>query len=109
MYNVIYCTCTFSGLVLEVVEVVMEGAPCRRVGVYMELVNGLTAVNLALYYSLLVPAPVVKPKDFSIFYCQDVDVKKIDKLVKRDRFLISFLTQKSLIFKCEYYNDTNGD
>lgn len=50
---------TFSGLVLEVVEIVMEGAPYRRVGVYMRLVDGLTAVNLALYYSLLVPAPVV--------------------------------------------------
>lgn len=67
--------CTFSGLVLEVVEIVMEGASCRRVGVYMRLVDGLTAVNLALYYSLLVPAPVVKQKDLIKFYYQDVNIK----------------------------------
>lgn len=67
--------CTFSGLVLEVVEIVMEGAPCRHVGVYIGLVDGLTAVNLALYYSLLVPAPVVKQKKFIKFYYQDVDMK----------------------------------
>lgn len=65
---------TFSGLVLEVVEIVMEGASCRRVGVYMRLVDGLTAVNLALYYSLLVPAPVVKQKELIKFYYQDVDI-----------------------------------
>lgn len=66
--------CTFSGLVLEVVEIVMEGASCRRVGVYMRLVDGLTAVNLALYYSLLVPAPVAKQKELIKFYYQDVDI-----------------------------------
>lgn len=66
---------TFSGLVLEVVEIVMEGASCRRVGVYMRLVDGLTAVNLALYYGLLVPAPVVKQKKLIKFYYQDVDIK----------------------------------
>lgn len=65
---------TFSGLVLEVVEIVMEGAS-YRVGVYMRLVDGLTAVNLALYYSLLVPAPVVKQKDLIKFYYQDVNIK----------------------------------
>lgn len=96
--------CTFSGLVFEVVEVVMEGAPCRRVGVYMELVNGLTAVNLTLNNRLLVPAPVMKPKDLSIFYFQDVDDKRIrDKLFKRDCSLLSiFNTKQSLIFKCNY-------
>lgn len=66
---------TFSGLVLEVVEIVMEGAPCRHVGVYMGIVDGLTAVNLALYYGLLVPAPVVKQKKLIKFYYQDVDIK----------------------------------
>lgn len=66
---------TFSGLVFKVVEIVMEGAPCRHVGVYMRLVDGLTAVNLALYYSLLVPAPVVKQKKLIKFYHQDVDIK----------------------------------
>lgn len=66
---------TFSGLVLEVVEIVMEGASCRRVGVYMRLVDGLTAVNLPLYYSLLVPAPVVKQKDLIKIYYQDVNIK----------------------------------
>lgn len=65
---------TFSGLVLEVVEIVMEGAS-YRVGVYMRLVDGLTAVNLALYYGLLVPAPVVKQKDLIKFYYQDVNIK----------------------------------
>lgn len=67
--------CTFSGLVLEVVEIVMEGAPCRHVGVYMGIVDGLTAVNLALYYGLLVPAPVVKQKDLIKFYYQDDNIK----------------------------------
>lgn len=66
---------TFSGLVLEVVEIVMEGAPCRHVGVYMGIVDGLTAVNLALYYGLLVPAPVVKQKDLIKFYYQDDNIK----------------------------------